>query len=60
MRYKVELRPHDDEGVYIEEFFEFTNKAEAMKFAYDNCDHLYSVYDYENCEWEWNFYQKHQ
>ena len=48
MRYKVELRPHDDEGAYIEEFFEFTSKAEAMKFAYDNYDHLYSVYDYED------------
>ena len=38
MRYKVELRPHDDEGAYIEEWFEFATKAEAMKFAYDNYD----------------------
>ncbi len=51
-RYKVELRPHDDEGAYIEEFFEFTTKAEAMKFAYDNYDHLYSVLDYEDRDYD--------
>jgi hypothetical protein len=52
MRYSVELRPHDDEGAYIEEHFDFETKAEAMKFAADNYEHLYSVLDYEDRDYD--------
>lgn len=48
MRYSVELRPHDDEGAYIEEHFEFETRSEAMRFARDNYRNLYSVLDYED------------
>lgn len=52
MRYSVELRPHDDEGAYIEEHFDFETKAEAMKFAADNYENLYSVLDYEDRDYD--------
>lgn len=52
MRYSVELRPHDDEGAYIEEHFEFETRSEAMSFAMDHYRNLYSVLDYEDRDYD--------
>ena len=52
MRYSVELRPHDEEGDYYEAHYDFETKAEAMKFASDNYEILYSVLDYEDLDYD--------
>ncbi len=52
MRYSVELRSHDDEGDYTEDHYDFETRAEAMRFARDNYEHLYSVLDYEDRDYD--------
>ena len=48
MRYSVELRFEAYDDDYTEAHYDFETKDQAMKFAADNYEHLYSVLDYED------------
>ena len=52
MRYSVELRFEAYDDDYNEEHYDFETKDQAMRFARDNYEHLYSVLDYEDRDYD--------
>lgn len=49
MRYSVELREYFENGEdYVEDYYEFETRSEAIKFASKNRSQVHSVLDYED------------
>ena len=48
MRYSVELRRRTEQGDYIENHYTFDTKEECIRFAIINANHVHSVLDYED------------
>ena len=49
MRYSVELRQYSEDGDdYIEDYYEFETRAEAITFVSKNRGQVHSVLDYED------------